>query len=56
MVVVDEQKCVGCGICTHFCPVEALEGWGVIHLNRDKCLDCLDCVSACPVDALEVRE
>ncbi len=56
MVMVDEGKCVGCGVCTHFCPVEALQSWGVIQINREKCLDCLDCVGACPVDALEVKE
>jgi NAD-dependent dihydropyrimidine dehydrogenase PreA subunit len=56
MVIVDEKKCVGCGICVFFCPVDAFEGWGTIEINREKCLDCLDCVEACPVDALEVRE
>ncbi|MFC2018209.1 DUF362 domain-containing protein [Chloroflexota bacterium] len=56
MVVVNEEKCLGCGICACFCPVEALEGLGTIEINREKCIDCLDCVEACPVDALEVRE
>jgi ferredoxin hydrogenase large subunit len=56
MVIIDEKKCLGCGICTHFCPVDALEGWVVIEVNRKKCIDCLDCVGTCPVDALEVKE
>ncbi len=56
MVVVDVDKCVGCGVCTHFCPMDALEAWGVTVVNRDKCSGCLDCVEACPVDALEVEE
>ena len=56
MVIIDEKKCVGCGICIHFCPVDALEGWVVIEINREKCTDCLDCVGTCPVDALEVKE
>jgi ferredoxin len=56
MVIVDEEKCVGCGICVCFCPVDALEGWGIIEINREKCADCLDCVEVCPVDALEVKE
>ncbi len=56
MVVVNEEKCVGCGVCVSFCPVDALGGWGVIKLDRDICNDCLDCVEACPVDALGIKE
>ena len=56
MVIWNEEKCVGCGICVHFCPVDALESWGVIEVNPDKCTDCLECIGACPVDALEVKE
>lgn len=54
MVVVSEEKCVGCGICVCFCLVDALEGSGIIHIDRDKCIECLDCAGVCPVDALEV--
>ncbi|MFQ5825967.1 MAG: DUF362 domain-containing protein [Dehalococcoidia bacterium] len=55
MVEVDELKCVGCGICACFCPVDALEGWGVMKVDQDVCMDCLDCLDACPVDAVEVK-
>ncbi|MDD5095253.1 MAG: 4Fe-4S binding protein, partial [Dehalococcoidia bacterium] len=37
MVVVDETKCLGCGICTHFCPVDALQGYGIIEIDRGVC-------------------
>lgn len=56
VVKVNETRCVGCGICTTFCPVEALGGVGIIKLDLDICNDCLDCVETCPVDALEVKE
>jgi len=56
VVKVNEDKCVGCGICTTFCPVDALGGWGVIKLDPDICNDCLDCVETCPVDALEASQ
>ena len=56
MFVVNEDKCVGCGLCVAFCPSEALEAWGVAKLNRDDCTECLICVDYCPVDALEVIE
>ena len=56
MVIVSEEKCVGCGICVCFCPMDALEGWGIIKVNRERCVDCLECIEACPVDALEEKE
>ena len=56
VVSVNQSKCVGCGICTVFCPVEALGGMGVIKLDENICNDCLACVETCPVDALEVKE
>lgn len=40
MIIVDEEKCVGCGTCACFCPADALEGWGVIQVNQEKCTDC----------------
>lgn len=55
-VIVNEEKCVGCGLCVIFCPLDALEGWGVVKINRETCTDCLKCVEACPVDALEVSK
>jgi len=56
MLVVNESKCVGCGLCVLFCPSEALEVWGVAEVKREDCTDCLICVDYCPVDALEVSE
>jgi NAD-dependent dihydropyrimidine dehydrogenase PreA subunit len=56
MLVVNEDKCIGCGQCVPFCPDEALEAWGVAKVKREDCTDCLICVDYCPVDALEVWE
>ena len=56
MLVVNEDKCVGCGLCVSFCPSEALTAWGVCTIERERCTDCLICVDYCPVDALEVLE
>ncbi|MDD5093425.1 MAG: 4Fe-4S binding protein [Dehalococcoidia bacterium] len=52
MVVVDQEECIGCNICSAFCPVDALEGYGVIEINRDTCTECLECVGTCPMDAI----
>jgi Fe-S-cluster-containing hydrogenase component 2 len=41
MIVINRDKCVGCGTCTAFCPREALEAWwGYAEVNREKCTDC----------------
>ena len=57
MLAVDEDRCVGCGLCVSFCPVDALRAWGVCSIRREDCTDCLLCVDYCPADALgEVEE
>jgi len=40
MVVVDLDKCVGCGLCQMACPREALWAWGHVHIDPDRCTDC----------------
>jgi NAD-dependent dihydropyrimidine dehydrogenase PreA subunit len=56
MLTVNEDRCVGCGLCVYFCPRDALEAWGVCRIDRDVCNDCLICLDYCPVDALGVQE
>ena len=52
MLVVDEDKCAGCGQCMPYCPEAALWAWGVCQVNREKCTECLLCIEWCPCDAL----
>jgi ferredoxin len=53
---LDENACVGCGICTLVCPQ------GVLAMNDRKarivdlngCMECGACAKNCPVEALSV--
>ena len=56
MLAVNEDKCVGCGLCVSFCPREALKAWGLCWVDTDKCNECLICLDYCPVDALAIQE
>jgi len=64
-VVIDTQKCKGCGFCVKFCPKN------IIHLNSDfndkgyhsavfsekeKCTGCALCGLVCPDIAITVYE
>lgn len=55
-IVVDEDACVGCGVCTQMCPFQALK------LEQKKamviealCKGCGTCVTACPTGALDQK-
>ena len=56
MLVVNGDKCVGCGLCVSLCPRDALKAWGLCHVDVDKCNECLVCLDYCPVDALAIQE
>ncbi len=53
MIIWDEEKCAGCGICVVYCPTDALESLGAIEVHEDRCNDCFACIEACPADALK---
>ncbi len=59
IVAVDEQKCIGCGLCARACNVKALgiENTGVekqrkLEIDTAVCLGCGACLSSCPQDAM----
>ena len=54
---LNEEKCIGCGMCTAVCPhaVLSLNGTGRIEItNRDACMECGACARNCPTDAISV--
>ena len=55
---VDEELCIGCGICSSLCPYEAIEivsenGKRRSRINEALCKGCGTCVAACPSGAMD---
>ena len=50
---VDQEKCVGCGVCISSCPVDAISMENdKATVRQDKCIFCGECFSACPQGAI----
>ncbi|MBC8019515.1 MAG: 4Fe-4S binding protein [Verrucomicrobia bacterium] len=53
---LDQDTCIGCGICTKVCPHMILEMQGskAAIIDRDACMECGACALNCPVNAIKV--
>lgn len=58
VVVIDEQRCIGCTLCIQACPVDAIVGaTKLMHtVIASECTGCDLCVPPCPVDCIDVIE
>jgi len=53
LILVDEEKCTGCGLCVKACTFDALEVVDKLaKVDDEKCTYCGVCISACPTDAI----
>jgi ferredoxin len=54
MIVIDEVRCTGCGVCLSLCPQEAivLEA-AKAEIRPELCIGCGVCISACPERAIQ---
>lgn len=56
--LIDESRCIGCMLCIHACPVDAIVGSPKqMHtVLTEFCTGCDLCVPPCPVDCIEMVE
>jgi NAD-dependent dihydropyrimidine dehydrogenase PreA subunit len=55
-IIVDKDKCTGCGTCVDVCPVNAISVNDVATINEEECVECGSCIDECPNEALSMSE
>ena len=57
--VIDDEKCIKCGICAEVCPVDVYYGSKETEiptvLYGEDCFFCDACILECPTDAITLR-
>ena len=57
-ILIDEDACVHCGLCTGVCPSEALTlepQTFKLTFTRSRCIVCEQCIPTCPVEAISTN-
>jgi phytoene dehydrogenase-like protein/NAD-dependent dihydropyrimidine dehydrogenase PreA subunit len=54
-ILIDEAKCIGCGLCEIACAYDAIDVHVKATVNNDLCTDCNVCPDYCPTDAIEME-
>jgi 2-oxoglutarate ferredoxin oxidoreductase subunit delta len=62
MVIIDEERCKGCGLCIIFCKKNLLEykeelntsGYKPVKYKGEGCTHCSNCYLICPDAAIEL--
>ena len=57
-IVIDDQLCVDCGLCTGVCPTEALSlnrETYKLTFARSRCIVCEQCIFSCPLQAISTN-
>ena len=58
-VVIDKEKCIGCGTCKNVCPMEVYDvnpTTKEMEYDNSKCVSCGLCINMCPVGAISFAE
>jgi heterodisulfide reductase subunit A len=55
---IDENLCVGCGLCVSICPYSAIDKneKGLAYVNEVLCKGCGTCAASCPKRAITMRQ
>ncbi len=52
---VEEEKCIGCGLCITHCPADCITLQDKIAvIDKETCIGCGECVVACPEEAIRI--
>lgn len=55
-LIINDKKCIACGICVKACPVKALQIVNELSVvDESKCIKCGKCVRYCPALAIELE-
>ena len=57
-IIVETEKCIGCGECVDICPMEVyeLQDEKSVPVNVEECVGCESCIEVCEQEAITVRE
>lgn len=61
-IVVEIQKCKGCGLCVVACPQDVIQlskdvnskGFNFAEMKNDACIGCTNCALVCPDSVITV--
>lgn len=57
-ILINEEACVHCGLCTGVCPTQALSlepATFRLVFTRSRCVVCEQCIPTCPVQAISTN-
>lgn len=54
-VIIDKEKCIGCGVCANVCPqgIELADGKAVIKDDNVACLK--EAADVCPINIIKIN-
>lgn len=55
--IVDQEECVGCGVCIDICQMEAIKlKNNIANIRTRRCIGCGNCAAKCPSEAISLEK